>query len=192
MARLLTAVDEAVADQSDKDPFSWLTIHKGEYAPSSSGDRFLLFLGLDAGRKQENSIDQMLVWFSRFEKTALGFDSKRFAATVFVLDWPKGIKDHAPALRDDKDVDRLMEAGLYYRLKDPEIYGNSNRSLRDALVMDLMASHLIPELPEMELSQAVDPREAPEDEAIYRENAEFLGSQQMVWPKDTIERLLKR
>jgi hypothetical protein len=193
MPRLLTAVDEAVADHEPSEPFGWFRSHGDVHARSLKGDRCLLFLGIDAEKKHVNTVDRMLDWFKDFKAKLVKIDPKQFSATVFVLDWPKGIEGHSPALPDYRDVDRLMGAGLYYRPKDPAFYGAAKKTLAASLVADLLANQLMPEKLDQDLADAVAPRPAPdESNCVYHETAEFLGSKQLIWPEDTIRRLLGR
>jgi hypothetical protein len=195
MSRLLFTIAEARADREPPSPLDWFHFPYGflgsHFMRLKDKDRFLLFLGLDAGLKDINTVDAMVHWFSKFKGTIANIDPNRFSATVFVLDWPKDGTEYSSGSLKDWEIDRLMEAGIYYRPKDPKFYEKSTKSLADSLLDDLMENQLLPEQPE--LNEAVAPRPAPDlNDPIYRETIEFLGSQQMVWPDEAIHKLLGR
>jgi hypothetical protein len=193
MARLLTFVDEALASAEPPAPFTWFHSFGRPEELARGTDRFLLFLGFDADRK-ENTVKRMLLWFDDFQCKLSKVDPQRFAAMVFVLDWP-----HEPGTQDsrakltDEDVDRLMQAGICYRPKDKRFYTRRAGGLAEALRRDLLEKHLIPQHPEEELQESVAPRSTPDEQnPDVREALEFLGSPQFVWPADAVRELFRR
>jgi hypothetical protein len=194
MARLLTVVEEAVASVAPPDPLDYFDPFK-TFSGLDPGDRCLLFLGMDAGRTSENSVPGMIAWFGEFQRRlgTIPLAPDRFAATVFVLDWPPDQKPHPVALRDEREIGRLMAAGLCYRPKEEPFYapgrGGLARSLRD----DLRAKRLIPDQDVLELDEAFEPRAALDpDDPRFREALEYLGDPHMTWPPDVIRDLLRR
>jgi hypothetical protein len=193
MARLLTHVDEAIANGDPHEPFEWFRSFGPPEKLQRGQDRCLLFLGFDAGRK-ENTVQQMLHWIGDFRKMLAEVDPRRFAATVFVLDWPSQRGRNARASKlTDEDIDRLMQAGICYRPKDERHYKKQVGGLAKALHRDLLAKQLIPEHREKSLEQPVSAKLAP-DEANpeVREAMQFLGSEQFVWPPETRRELFHR
>jgi hypothetical protein len=121
-------------------------------------------------------------------------DPRRFAATVFVLDWPvePGTETSESKLTDD-DIDRLMQAGICYRPKDERFYKKQIGSLAKALHQDLRSKRLIPEHGEESLEKPVPAKPAPDAEnQEVREAMLFLGSEQFVWPSEAVRELFHR
>ncbi len=196
VAQLLTHVDEAIVNVAPpRDPFEWfrslphyddLTRYRGEH-------RWLLFLGFDAGRR-ENSTEGMLDWFDDFGKMVKkSTDPSRFAATLFVLDWDRDDRKHRAALSVE-DSARLIEAGLCYRVKNPHFYGRvAPGQFGQALRRDMLDKKLILEAEERSIDEPVEPRPAPnENDPQFRETIDFLASSHFNWPPDAVRNLFGR
>lgn len=90
MGRLLTHVDEVIADGDPREPFDWFRSFDSPEKPRRRQDRcLLLFLGFDADCNR-NTVERMTRWVEDFQKMLPKVQGKRLrlAATVFVLDWP--------------------------------------------------------------------------------------------------------
>jgi hypothetical protein len=193
MARLLTVVAEAVAVIEPPGPIDWFGDHGGTSELNPQGDRYSLFLGLDAGRTTENSVQQMLSWFGEFRRALEEVDPERFAATVFVLDWPRDQDEFVVAITEDRDIDRLMTAGLCYRPKEARFYASGRGVLAESLRNDLQDKGLIPDQEVISLDEPVAPRpRSNPNDPHFQEALEFLGSGQLTWPTETIRELLRR
>jgi hypothetical protein len=59
MPRLFTHVDEAIAKGDPREPFGWFRSFGPPEKLQRGQDRFLLFLGFDADRR-ENTVEEML------------------------------------------------------------------------------------------------------------------------------------
>jgi hypothetical protein len=192
VGRLLTHVDEVIADGDPREPFDWFRSFEPPEKLGRGHDRCLLFLGFDASRKR-NTVGRMLRWFGEFQKM-LAKDGERLAATVFVLDWPaKPEGETSESKLTDEDIDRLMHAGICYRPKDERFYEKRSGGLAKALQQDLLSKGLIPEHLETLLDEPVPAKPAPDEKnPEVREASEFLGSEQFVWPPEAVRELFRR
>jgi hypothetical protein len=193
MPRLITVVDEVVANAKPPQPFDWFRAFDGAQ-PLGQDDRCLLFLGMDAGRTSDNSVDRMVEWFSDFSTSLKVVDMSHFAAMVFVLDWPRDEEGRTPALGNESDIDKLVEAGFCYRPKEKKHYASDDRSLAESLRADLEEKGLISNRKVVEFEKtAVAPKKLPDPhDPVFQETLKFMGSDHFVWPDETIDELLRR
>ena len=198
MARLLTHVDEVIANCDPREPFDWFRAYGSAKDLQRQEDRCSLFLGFDADRKQ-NSVRGMVDWFTEFQAMLADIDQQRFATTVFVLDWSDECAREAAAsiVREsqltDEEIDELLDAGICYRVKDEQYSKKGTDGFVEALRQDLVSKRLIPGSAELTLGEPVPAKPAP-DESIdeVRDTMKFLASGQFVWSNEDVRKLFQQ